>query len=62
MSRAVSKFRQSDVTRMVAGAVAAGVEVREVVVDADGKIRVTTGKADVAHVQHLKEANEWDSV
>jgi hypothetical protein len=47
---------------MVAGVVAAGVEVREVVVDADGKIRVIAGKAAVVHVQNLKEANEWDSV
>jgi hypothetical protein len=61
MARAPSKFRQGDVTRMVAGVVAAGVEIREVIVDANGQIRVVAGKADVTHAQHL-EANEWDAV
>jgi len=62
MARAPSKFRQGDVTRMVAGVVAAGVEVREVIVDTDGKIRVIAGKPDITRAQHLEEANEWDSV
>ena len=59
MARAPSRFRQGDVTRAVKGAVAAGVEVREVMVDTDGRIRVIAGKANVALAHHL---NEWDAV
>jgi hypothetical protein len=60
MARAPSKFRQGDVTRAVKGAIAAGVEAREVMVDIDGKIRVIAGKpANAAHGPHL---NEWDSI
>ena len=44
VSRGRQTFRQRDVTRMVAGVVAAGVDVREVVVDMDGRIRVIAGK------------------
>jgi hypothetical protein len=44
MARSPSRFRQGDVTRAVKGAIAAGVEVREVLVDTDGKIRVIAGK------------------
>jgi hypothetical protein len=62
MARAPSKFRQSDITRMVAGVVAAGVEVREVVVDTDGRIRVIAGKPNVTGVQQVEEANEWDRI
>jgi hypothetical protein len=62
MARAPSKFRQGDVTRMVAGVVAAGVEVREVVVDTDGRIRVIAGKPNVTSVQQVEEANEWDRI
>jgi hypothetical protein len=63
MARAPSKFRQSDVTRMVAGVVAAGVEVREVVVDKDGKIRVIAGKSENVPSGHtVEEANEWDRI
>ena len=46
MARAPSKFRQGDITRAVKGAIAAGVEVREVLVDTDGKIRVIAGKPE----------------
>src|SRR5262249_22622306 len=59
MARAPSRFRQGDVTRAVKAVVAAGVEVREVLVDTDGKIRVIAGKpANEAHGPQ----NEWDSV
>ena len=37
MARARSKLRQADVTRAVKGALAASVEVREVLVDTDGR-------------------------
>jgi hypothetical protein len=59
MARAPSKFRQGDVTRAVKGAIAAGVDVGEVLVDTDGKIRVIAAKANTAHARHL---NEWDDV
>jgi hypothetical protein len=48
---------------MVAGVVAAGVEVREVVVDTDGKIRVIAGKPEsVISGNGIGEANEWDAI
>ncbi|HKD25937.1 MAG TPA: hypothetical protein VKC66_08445 [Xanthobacteraceae bacterium] len=62
MARAPSKFRQGDITRAVKGAIAAGVEVREILVDTDGKIRVIARKPDDPARGHLEEANEWDSV
>jgi hypothetical protein len=62
MARAPSKFRQGDITRAVKGAIAAGVEVREVLVDTDGKIRVIAGKPHVTRGQHEEEANEWDRI
>jgi hypothetical protein len=63
MARAPSKFRQADVTRAVKGALAAGVEVREVLVDTDGKIRVIAGKLEIiASGNSFEGPNEWDSV
>jgi hypothetical protein len=44
MARAPSKFRQGDVTRVVKGVVAAGVEVMRVEVDIDGRINVIASK------------------
>ena len=43
MSRAPSSFRQSDVTRAVKGAVAAGATVSRIEIDKDGKIVVLIG-------------------
>jgi hypothetical protein len=63
MARAPSKFRQGDVTRAVKAVAAAGVEVREVVVDIDGKIRVIAGKPETVQTPNsLEEANEWDRI
>ena len=59
MARAPSRFRQRDVTRLVKGVVAAGLDVMRVEVDIDGRIRVIAGKANVALAHHL---NEWDAV
>ncbi len=59
MARRPSTFKKADVTKMVAAVVTAGVEVREVLVDIDGRIRVVAGKpASEKHVSH----NEWDDV
>jgi hypothetical protein len=64
MARAPSKFRQGDITRAVKGAIAAGVEVREVLVDLDGRIRVIAGRGSVIATNgaRAEEANEWDAV
>ena len=62
MPRAPSKFRQGDVTRAVKAVVAAGVDVREVVVDSSGQIRVIAGKPDAANLPQVGEANEWDRI
>jgi hypothetical protein len=62
MARASCKFKQSDVTRAVKAVVAAGVEVREVVVDASGVIRIIAGRPDVSLARQVEEANEWDRI
>jgi hypothetical protein len=59
MSRGPLRFKQADVTRAVRAVAAAGVDVREVVVDTDGAIRVIVGAPPTAPDRH---ANEWDSV
>ncbi len=56
-----AKITQADVTRIVKGVVAAGVEVRAVVVDADGKMRVIAGKPETVSTETVREEpNEWD--
>jgi hypothetical protein len=59
MSRGRHRFRQSDVSKAVRGAIAAGLEVAGVEVDGDGRIRVIVGSPPTAPDRH---ANEWDSV
>ena len=59
MARAPSKFRQGDVTRAVKAVVAAGVEIREVIVDANGQIRVV---ANQTVPNGNGSENEWDTV
>jgi hypothetical protein len=44
MPRGPSTFRQKDVTRALRAAAAAGIEVRRVEIDKDGKIVVVTCK------------------
>ena len=44
MARAPSRFRQRDVTRLVKGVVAAGLDVMRVEVDIDGRINVFAGR------------------
>jgi hypothetical protein len=44
MSRGPLRFKQSDVTKAVRAVVAAGIGVREVVVDANGAIRIIVGE------------------
>jgi hypothetical protein len=59
MSRGPLRFKQTDVTRAVRACRAAGVEIREVVVDASGAIRVIVGAPPPTPNGH---ANEWDTV
>lgn len=58
MSRGPHRVRKSDITKVLQGAVAAGVSVRSVEVTADGKIIVITGNAD----EEPPIRNEWDLV
>jgi hypothetical protein len=44
MSRGPLRFKQADVTRAVRAVTAAGVEIREVVIDSTGAIRLIAGK------------------
>jgi hypothetical protein len=44
MSRSPLPFKQADVTRAVRAVTAAGVEIREVVIDSTGAIRIIAGK------------------
>lgn len=46
MSRGQVRFKKIEVTRAIRAVIAAGVDVREVVVDADGAIRIMTGKGE----------------
>jgi hypothetical protein len=57
MARAPSTFRQSDVTRAIKAAVAAGVEIQRVEIDPNGRIVIIT-----ATEAERREGNEWDRV
>jgi hypothetical protein len=61
MSRGPQTFKQSDVTKAIRAALAAGLPVARVEVSPEGDIIVIAGKPgqgqDVDH-----SANEWDSV
>jgi transcription antitermination factor NusA-like protein len=46
MARGPLSFKQSDLTRAIKGALAAGLRVRSVEIDKDGKIVVVTVKPD----------------
>jgi hypothetical protein len=58
MSRGAHPFKQGDVTKALKGAVNAGLSVRRVEIDRDGKIVVITGDA----LPSAKSGNEWDDV
>jgi hypothetical protein len=61
MARSASAFRQSDVTKALKAARAAGFEAPEVEIDvAAGKITVKPGRNEAAAEQ--KGPNEWDEV
>jgi hypothetical protein len=56
MARAPSIFRQSDITRAIRGALAAGVENVRVEIAKDGRLVIIT---TIAPAQ-TKSENEWD--
>jgi hypothetical protein len=56
MSRAPAIFRQSDITRAIRGALAAGVENVRVEIAKDGQLVII---ATIAPAQ-TKDENEWD--
>jgi hypothetical protein len=55
MARAPSIFRQQDVTRAFRAAKAAGVRVRRIEIDRNGKLVIVT-----ADDEPQKSENEWD--
>jgi hypothetical protein len=57
MSRGSSKFRQSDVTRALKAAVAAGIDVAGYEIGADGSIRVTVRRS--AESLPANPLDEW---
>ena len=61
MARAVSTFRQQDVTRAVKAVTAAGVHIARVEIDKTGKIVIITADT-TGRPGETKEANEWDRI
>ena len=59
MSRGAQTFKQGDVTKALKGAVAAGLDVKRVEIDRDGKIVVVAGQPEPAL---SPDGNEWDTV
>lgn len=57
MSRGPQTFKQRDLTKALKGAVAAGLDVKRVEIDRDGKIIIVPGQPDEAAAN-----NEWDTV
>ena len=58
MARGPCTFKQGDVTRMVKGVVAAGVDVMRVEVDTDGRIVVFAGKPQIGSAALAGETPE----
>jgi hypothetical protein len=64
VAKAKAKFTKRDVRTAVEGVRKAGVEVRRVMIDTDGKIVVITGKPDDDDKTSdtRPETNEWDRI
>jgi hypothetical protein len=58
--RRPSMFRQTDLTRALKGARAAGIEISRVEIDRDGRIVVVVAKREKD--SGIVEYNEWDAV
>jgi hypothetical protein len=61
MSRARQHFRQTDITKAIKAAVAAGLPVARVEVSPEGRIIVIAGAPGEGQ-NPATEANEWDTV
>jgi hypothetical protein len=59
MARGSLSFRQTDVTRAIKAAVAAGIEIARVEVDKAGKIVIIPGKPESTEA---KGGSEWDRI
>ena len=62
MARGPHTFRQQDVTRALRATVAAGIEVRRIEIDKEGKIVVVAGKPPETSHDGGDQRNEWDTV
>ena len=60
MTRALSTFRQRDVTKAVKAVAAAGVDIGRVEIDSTGKITIIAGSA--SQPEQGRGANEWDRI
>jgi hypothetical protein len=58
MGRACAAFRQADVVRAIRAAKAAGVDIRRIEIDPNGKIVIIVGNGE----PDQREENEWDRV
>jgi hypothetical protein len=62
LSRRPSTFRQTDLTRALRGARAAGIEIARVAIDKDGSIILVVAKPTEESGDVGGEHNEWDAV
>lgn len=63
MARRSSVFRQSDLTRAIKGAKAAGIEIREILINATGAIELHAGSPDDAPKSESDaDQNPWDTI
>jgi hypothetical protein len=60
LSRRPCIFRQTDLTRALKGALAAGVEIERFEIGKDGKIVVIAEKPPESRCDGEEECNEWD--
>jgi len=58
MTRACAPFRQQDVVKAIRAAKVAGVDIRRIEIDLNGKIVIIVGDSE----PDQREVNEWDRV
>jgi hypothetical protein len=62
VARGVATFKQSDLTRALKGAKAAGLEVARIKIANDGTIEIDAGKPSEIGAGNSQGANEWDEL
>jgi hypothetical protein len=60
MSKSTSTFRKNDIKRAIQAAVAAGMQIRRVEIDKEGKIALVPNQPGEA--ESFATVNEWDEV